>query len=426
VSAQGCHRAFAGGVGLLALAMLAGCGGGASTSSGSGSGSSGNTITIAVNVPVSADAFVSGAIRRGADLAVKEANARGVTIAGARHTLAIKVYDDNGLPAQSAENVSSAISDHAVAVIEDGIGAATSSSRSAAAGVPEIDIANGTAALMDPTGRPALFRLGIANDAAATRLGAYLAQITRNVAIIHDDSDSGRDGANQLAMSLATAGAAAGPSIEVPADSATFDAQLRTVLASHAGALAVGGSDLFIAKVVTSAHFAAFPLPILTNSSGESPAVRAAAGAAATNGLRFVSSRLTSEADSSSFGQFEHRLAAAEGGPTDAGFKDAAGHEVRQPNDLDFFAYDAVNLVVAALQKQNSVAPGQHLITALGSVSVKSANGDTRGFNPQNHEGVSDDDMYIAVIHDMKFAPVQDESLSKTLPTEDQMLSDFH
>ena len=62
----------------------------------------------------------------------------------------------------------------------------------------------------------------------------------------------------------------------------------------------------------------------------------------------------------------------------------------------------------------------------VGSVSVKSANGDTRGFNPQNHEGVADDDMYLAVIHDMKFAPVQDEQLSKTLPTENQILSEFH
>ena len=72
--------------------------------------------------------------------------------------------------------------------------------------------------------------------------------------------------------------------------------------------------------------------------------------------------------------------------------------------------------MVAALEKQNSAAPGQSLIAAIGAVSVKSANGDTRGFNPQNHEGVADDDMYIAVIHDMKFAPVQDEQLSKTLP----------
>jgi branched-chain amino acid transport system substrate-binding protein len=405
---------------LLALGALAACGGSASPSTTS------RVITIAVNVPVTADAYIAGAIERGADLAVKEANAKGVVIAGTRYTIVLKHYDDNGQPAQSAQNVSSAIGDGAVAVIEDGLGAAASAPRSAAAGVPEIDIGNGTAALMDPQNRPSLFRLGIANDAAATLLGRYISQKTKSVAIIHDDSDSGRDGADQLSQALATAGATAGPTIEVPAGSATFDTQLQTVLASHAGALAIWGSDLLIAKVVASAHAANLPLPILTGPTGESPAVRATAGNAATDGLRFVSSRLTSEDDSTSFGQFEHRLAAAEGSPTDAGFKDAEGREVRQPNDLDFFSYDAVNLVVAALQKQNRAGPGQALIAAIGSVSVHSANGDTRGFNPQNHEGVSDDDMYISVIHDMKYAPVQDEQLSKTLPTENQVLSEFH
>jgi branched-chain amino acid transport system substrate-binding protein len=412
------------GLTIVALGALAACGG----SGGGGAASPGtaSTITIALDIPVTADAYVAGAIQRGADVAIKEANARGVTIAGTKYTLALKVYDDNGQPAASAQNVSSAISDGAVAVIEDGLGAAVSAPRSAAAGVPEIDIANGTAALMDPKNRPSLFRLGIANDAAATLLGTYLVQTTKHVAIIHDDSDSGRDGADQLTQSLATAGGTASPSIEVPADSATFDAQLQTVTASGAGALAVWGSDLFVAKVVSSAQAAHLAVPIFTGPTGESPAVRAAAGNAATDGLRFVSSRLTSEDDSTSFGQFEQRLARAEGGPTDAGFKDTEGREVRQPNDLDFFAYDAANLVVAALQKQNSAAPGKSLIAAIGAVSVKSANGDTRGFNPQNHEGVSDDDMYIAVIHDMKFTPVKDEELSKTLPAEDQILSDFH
>jgi ABC-type branched-subunit amino acid transport system substrate-binding protein len=383
-------------------------------------------VTIALNIPVTADAYVAGAIQRGADLAVKEANAKGVTVAGSRRTIALKVYDDNNQPSTSAQNVSSAISDGDVAVVEDGIGAAVSAPRSSAAGVPEIAIANGTAALMDPQGRPSLFRLGIANDAASNILGRYIAQTTKTVAIIHDDTDSGRDGADQLSMALATAGATASVDLEVPASAATFDAQLRSVVDSKAGALAIWGGDLFISKVVASAHAAGVSAPIFTGPAGESPAVRATAGSAATDGLRFVSSRLTSEADAASFPQFEHRLAAAEGGPTDAGFKDAEGREIRQPNDLDFFAYDAVNLVVAALEKQKSAAPGAALIAAVGSVSVKSANGDTRGFNPQNHEGVSDDDMYMAVIHDMKFAPVQDEQLSKTLPTEDQVLAEFH
>jgi ABC-type branched-subunit amino acid transport system substrate-binding protein len=407
--------------GIAGLGALTACGGAASSS-----GSPAPTVTIALNVPVSADAFVANTIQRGARLAVKEANAKGLTINGTRYTLALKVYDDNNLPAQSAANVSSAINDGAVAVIEDGLGAATSAAKSAAAGVPEIDMANGSTTLMDPQGRPGLFRLGIANDAAAGLLGRYIAQSTKSVAIIHDDSDSGRDGAEQLANSLATAGARADQSIEVTAGAATFDAQLQSVIGSHAGALALWGSDLFIAKVVSSAHAANLTMPIYTGPSGESTAVRSIAGNAATDGLRFVSSRLVSEGDPGSFPAFETRLATAEGGPTDAGFKDAEGREIRQPNDFETFSYDAVNLVVAALQKQKSVAAGQSLISALGGATVKSANGDTRGFNPQNHEGVADDDMYIGVIHDMKFSPVQDEVLSKTLPTEDQVLASFH
>ena len=149
------------------------------------------------------------------------------------------MYDDNNQPAASAQNVSSAISDGAVAVIEDGLGAAVSAPKSAAAGVPEIDIANGTAALMDPQNRPSLFRLGIANDAAATLLGTYLVQTTKHVAIIHDDSDSGRQPPDQLTdpsprpghRRRLDRGSRPGP--------ATFDAQLQTVTSSGAGALAV-------------------------------------------------------------------------------------------------------------------------------------------------------------------------------------------
>ena len=59
-----------------------------------------------------------------------------------------------------------------MAVVEDGLGAAISAPRSAAAGMPEIAISNGTARLLDPQSRPSVFRLGIANDAAANLLGS--------------------------------------------------------------------------------------------------------------------------------------------------------------------------------------------------------------------------------------------------------------
>jgi hypothetical protein len=59
-------------------------------------------------------------------------------------------------------------------------------------------------------------------------------------------------------------------------------------------------------------------------------------------------------------------------------------------------------------------------------VSARSANGDSRGFRKDIHEGISDGDLYIARIHDNRFDPVKDEPLSATLPAEDQVLARFH
>src|SRR5581483_2213872 len=105
------------------------------------------------------------------------------------------------------------------------------------------------------------------------------------------------------------------------------------------------------------------------------------------------------ENDLASFGQFEHRIAAAEGGPTDAGVKNHEGQEIRQPTDLEIFPYDAVSILAAAAQQLGSTTPSKSLLALMTKVTVRSANGDTRGFNPDNHEGVSDDDLYIARIH---------------------------
>ena len=60
------------------------------------------------------------------------------------------------------------------------------------------------------------------------------------------------------------------------------------------------------------------------------------------------------------------------------------------------------------------------------TTSVTSVNGDHRGLNPENHEGLADDDIYLAVIHDMQFTPVKDEPLSATLQAPDEILAHFH
>ena len=406
--------------GAAALSLLAACGGGTS-SNGSGA------VTLALVAPTTADTYLLGTLRRGADLAVRELNDKGgIAIAGSRHRVTLKTYDDGLDPQRTRAAVQSAIHDGALGIVTDGYGAAAAAQDSQSANVPVVVVNNGQASLMDPKSRPSLFRLGIPADAAASVLGAYVARSSKAPAIIHDDTDDGRDGAQQLEQVLPTAGAHVAKDVEVAASLPTVDAQVHAILDAHADSLVVYGTDTFIARVVGAVHTAAPHLPVFTGPNGESPAVRAVAGADATDGLAFVSSRMTSEDDSASFGQFEHRIAAAEGGPIDAGIKDREGREIREPADLEIFSYDAVNVLAAAIEKAGGTQPSAKLVEAMIQVKVKSANGDTRGFNPDNHEGVADDDLYISRISDMVFTPVKDEELSAQLPPADQILADFH
>ncbi|HEV7679438.1 MAG TPA: ABC transporter substrate-binding protein [Candidatus Dormibacteraeota bacterium] len=402
------------------LATLSACGGGSSSTSPA-------PLVIAVLAPTSADPYLAQTLHRGTDLAMRELNAGGgVSIGGSKRHVELRTYDD-GLDAQRTRSaVQSAIHDGAAGIVTDGYGAAAAAQDSAAAGVPIIVINNGDATLMDPKARPSLFRIGIANDAATSILSKYVAQSAKAPAIVHDDTDYGRDGATQLQQALPTAGLHPTTTLEIAKDVPAVDAQVRAVLDAHSDALIVWGTDTFVARVVSAAHTASASLPVFTGPTGESPAVRAVAGADATEGLRFIDSRTTSESDSVSFGQFEHRLAAAAGGPTDAGVKDREGRAIRLPADGEVFSYDAVNLLAAAAGKLGSVQPSSKLVDLMTQTRVHSANGDARGFNPDNHEGVADDDLYIARIHDMQFAPVKDEALSATLPSEDQILANFH
>ena len=52
------------------------------------------------------------------------------------------------------------------------------------------------------------------------------------------------------------------------------------------------------------------------------------------------------------------------------------------------------------------------MLDALNQVTVAGANGDQRGFNERNHEGVVDDDVYFATFQGMTYKPVKDDPLS--------------
>lgn len=403
------------GTGLVAL--LVACG-----QTGDGGGGGQKDVLFALNVPTSASAFLAAQLQHGAQLAINEQNQKGLTLGGSVYRLTMKVYDDNGQPQQAASNVQSAIHDGAVALIEDGIGAKTSAPTTSSAGVPEIVIANGDTGLLDPQSRPSLFRLGIANDADATILGSYIAGKSKSVAIIHDDSESGRNAGEELTSALATATVTAAPVIEVSANAPTIDTQIQQLTLNKPAAIAIEGGDAFIGHVVAGIRAAGVNTALYAGQFGEFPAVRVTAGASA-EGLSFASSRLTSETDDSAFPTFEKNLARAGFGCTDSGVKSNTGQAVLQPDDYAMYAYDAVNVVVAALKKSGSVAPGANLLKAMTAVHVKSANGDNRGFDASTREGIANDDVYIAVIHDNQFQPAKDEALSATLPLIDENLA---
>jgi ABC-type branched-subunit amino acid transport system substrate-binding protein len=79
------------------------------------------------------------------------------------------------------------------------------------------------------------------------------------------------------------------------------------------------------------------------------------------------------------------------------------------------YSYDFVNVLAAALAKAQTTDAAT-VLTALDRVSARGGNGDERGFNEHNHEGVVDDDVYFARFHDMTYRPVEDDPLSATLP----------
>ena len=81
------------------------------------------------------------------------------------------------------------------------------------------------------------------------------------------------------------------------------------------------------------------------------------------------------------------------------------------------YSYDCMNVLAQAIRQ---FGVDNDLSKALEQVSARGANGDERGFNEHNHDGVIDDDVFLARFEDMTFKPVKDDPLSATLPAIQQ------
>jgi hypothetical protein len=135
------------------------------------------------------------------------------------------------------------------------------------------------------------------------------------------------------------------------------------------------------------------------------------------DGTVFVSFRITSETGGAPFAAFRKVYEKAYGTGT-FGVK-SDGKLVQQPPDWSMYSYDAVNLVEAALNRAK-VADRTKVYEGIQSIVITGANGDERGYGPDDREGVSPDDMYFAYFKGMRFFPKLDDKLSTLLPVVPQ------
>ena len=384
-----------GAVALALLAVLPAC---AQQGTGDGDG-----LLFVVSAPLTAQPWVGEFVQRGAELAAAELEADGVEVR-------VEVLDNGGSPQRAVANARTAVSRGATAVITDGVGAVAVAEVTDPASLPVFVVFEGGESIVDPQERPTLFRLAPANAPMSRRLADYVSEKASKVALLSDSSSYGREGAQATRQALSRNEIALVSEATLPEDGGDVAAQVLEARRAGAQALVVWARASGVAAVVRAARGSGWDVPVYTGPTGEDPLVRQrlADRPQWLDGLTFVSFRITSEVGPEPFAAYrkayEQRY-----GPEEVGVQ-ADGRPVVQPPDWSTYAYDAVKLTAAAVEA------GGPLLEALNSTVITGANGDERGFGPDDREGVSPDDMYFGRFSDFRFSPVDDDILSTNLP----------
>jgi ABC-type branched-subunit amino acid transport system substrate-binding protein len=384
------------------------------------SGSS-SELLIVVNAPFSTSPAIARIIAQGAELAVDRINRNGgIQSAGAAYTFRLEKLDNGLSPQKALDNVRRAVADGAVAIVDEGTGIDASWHVASQAHVPIGIVYQGGMGLVDAKARPNVFRIAPTDHGMAFRLAEYLIPKGLKIGFIHDDSDYGQQGNAAFQDAFGRSAGAVTSDITVPAQAADPAPQVLQARRSGATALLVWTHSSVVAQVIRAARTAGWDVPIYTAASGEDPVVRQALSDHPdwVDGLTFASGRMTAERGPGPFLAFKAVYERAFG-PDEVGVETAASKRVVQPPDYAMYPYDFVNVMAAAIRAANTPR-GPAVIDALNQVDVRGANGDERGFNELNHEGLVDDDVYFAVFEDMTFRPVKDDPLSSTLDVIDQ------
>ncbi len=392
---------------LSAPGLIAGCG------DNRGSKGSPKTILIAVNAPFSRTPYVGLTIANGAELAAKGTRN---TASEGTFVFKIKRYD-TGLSARTAvANVRRAVADGAIAIIDEGTGVNASWRIARDANTPIGITYQGGEGLIDPVKRPNVFRIAPTDRGMAFRLAEYMIPKQRKIALLVDDSVYGQEGLKSLKKAFALNPESVAIRLTVPAGAADLAPELLRARRSGATALLVWAEPGSIAGVIAAARGSGWTVPVFTPATGEDPLVRQqlANHPEWVDGLTFATGRPTAEVGPVPFLAFKRQYEEKFGEQL-VNVKTPDGAQVVQPPDYAMYSYDFVNVLSAAIQQAGGVRDRKKILAALNQVSAPGANGDHRGFNERNHEGVVDDDVYFARFEGMTYRPVTDDPLSATL-----------
>jgi branched-chain amino acid transport system substrate-binding protein len=394
---------------LAAVAVVSACGGSHAKKEA--------TLTIAIDAPFSRTPYIGETIEHGVELAVADVNARGGIATGSTvYRLRIVRLDNALSPRQAVQNTRRALRDDAAAIVTDGTGVDATWQLARDEDVPICIVFQGGIGLVDPERRPNVFRIAPTDRGIAFRLAEYIVPNGLELALLTDDSGYGQEGRRALAKAFGPIPRSVAARVTLPTSASDLSPQVLRARRSGATALLVWAQAPTLAKVIAAARSFGWNVPVFTTPAGEDPLVRQqlADHPGWVDGLTFAAGRMTAELGPAPWNEFEARYEQAYG-PDRVGVRTRAGRPVVQPPDYAMYPFDFVNVFAAALVRSGGKR-GAKLLDALNQVSAHGANGDERGFNERNHEGVVDDDVYFARFRDMTFRPVRDDPLSSTLP----------
>ena len=398
---------------LVALAVVAaGC--------GHSNSSKQRTILIVVDAPFSRSPYIGNTIANGAQLAADQLTARGISVGGEVSKVRVLRLDNALSPSRAVADMRRALREQAAAVLTDGTGVDATWRLADKEHVPICLTYQGGTELVNPETRPNVFRIAPTDHGLAFRLAEYLVPKGLKIALLTDDSDYGQAGRTALGDAFRTVPRAVAARITLPSSASDLAPQVLEARRSGATALLVWARPAALAKTIVAARSANWGVPVYTTPAAEDPVVRQqlADHPSWLDGLTFASGRMTAELGPAPWSAFEAAYEAAFGA-TYVGVK-SHGRRVIAPPDYAMYSYDFVNLLAAAVQRVDGTDP-EKVLSTLNQVSARGANGDERGFNQRNHDGVVDDDVYFARFAGMIFQPVGDDPLSSTLPAINQV-----